>query len=149
MTTSFDPISQAAPEATPQLWPAGLRRGSKCGVRKVDGVRVTDIAAQYGSPAFIVDEADFRARARGFREAFGSAFGELGAKVDVYYASKAFLSVAIARWVTEEGLRLDVSTGGELAVALRAGVLGEYFGEHGNIKSYSASDGAIEGGAGL
>jgi len=148
MTTSFDPISQAEPEAHPQLWPAGFRRGSKCGVLKVDGVRVTDIAAQYGSPAFIVDEADFRARARGFREAFGSAFGELGAKVDVYYASKAFLSVAIARWVTEEGLRLDVSTGGELAVALRAGVPGENLGVHGNNKSVSELERAIDAGAG-
>src|SRR5690625_6088354 len=137
MTTTFDPISTSAQEAHPTLRPCVFRRGSKCGVLKVDGVRVTDIAAQYASPAFIVDEADFRARARGFREAFGSAFGELGAKVDVYYASKAFLSVAIARWVTEEGLRLDVSTGGELAVALRAGVPGENLGVHGNNKSVS------------
>ncbi|HLS03994.1 MAG TPA: diaminopimelate decarboxylase [Actinomycetales bacterium] len=148
MTAPLIPPAQPEPDSHPQLWPAGFRRGSSCGVLKVDGVRVTDIAAQYGTPAFVVDEADFRARARSFREAFEAAFAEVGAEVDVYYASKAFLSIAIARWVTEEGLRLDVATGGELAVALRAGVPGENLGFHGNNKSVSELSRAIDAGAG-
>lgn len=135
------------PADYPQLWPAGFRRGRSCGVLKVDGVRVTDIAEKFDTPAYVVDEADFRARARGFRDAFNSAFAENGG-ADVYYASKAFLSVAIARWVTEEGLRLDVATGGELEVALRAGVPGENLGVHGNNKSVAELERAVDAGAG-
>src|SRR5699024_1876334 len=101
-----------------KLWPQNIRRGSSCGILKIDGLRVTDIAREYGTPAYIIDEGDFRARARSFKTAFDQAFLSLCGGVDVYYASKAFLSLAIARWVTREGLRLDVSTGGELAVEI-------------------------------
>ena len=66
---------------------------------------------EHGTPAYVLDEADFRARARAFRDAF--------AGYDVYYAGKAFLCTTVARWVAEEGLCLDVCSGGELAVALR------------------------------
>lgn len=141
-------VFEPEPAQYPQLWPAGFRRGRSCGVLKIDGVRVTDIAAEFGTPAYVVDEADFRARARAFRNAFSEAFADVGGGADVYYASKAFLSVAIARWVTEEGLRLDVSTGGELAVALRAGVPGENLGVHGNNKSVAELERAIDAGAG-
>lgn len=136
------------PADYPQLWPAGFRRGRSCGVLKVSGIRVTDIADEFATPAFIIDEADFRARARAFRRSFTEAFAPLGGGVDVYYASKAFLSIDIARWVTQEGLRLDVSTGGELEVALRAGVPGESLGVHGNNKSVSELERAVDAGAG-
>lgn len=115
-------------------WPAGAARDDD-GVVSIAGVRVTDLAAEHGTPTFVLDEQDFRDRARGTREAFEAAFGEIGAGVDVYYAGKAFLSLAIARWVREECLRVDVSTAGELAVAMRAGVPGEAIGLHGNNKS--------------
>ena len=84
------------------------------GALEVGGVDVRDLVAEHGSPAYVLDEADFRARARAFRDAF--------AGYAVYYAGKAFLCTTVARWVAEEGLHLDVCTGGELAVALRAGV---------------------------
>jgi diaminopimelate decarboxylase len=128
-------------------WSANAARGADGAVR-VAGVDVRDLAAELGTPAYVLDEADFRARARGLREAFERAFGEIGAGVDVYYAGKAFLSVAVARWAHEEGLRVDTSTGGELAVALRAGVPGEHLGLHGNNKSESEIARALEAGVG-
>lgn len=131
-----------------KLWPQNIRRGSSCGILKIDGLRVTDIAREYGTPAYIIDEEDFRARARSFKTAFDQAFLSLCGGVDVYYASKAFLSLDIARWVTREGLRLDVSTGGELAVALRGGVPGKNLGVHGNNKSVAEIERAVDAGAG-
>jgi diaminopimelate decarboxylase len=95
---------------------------------------VGDLAREHGTPAYVVDEDDFRARARGFREAFEAAFAEL-AGAAVFYAGKAFLCTATARWVAEEGLSLDVCTGGELAVALRAGFPDGRIAVHGNNKS--------------
>lgn len=131
----------------PHVWPAGARRGTD-GALSVAGVDLRDLAAEHGTPAYVLDEADFRARARGFREAFERAFGALGAGVDVYYAGKAFLSVAVARWAHEEGLRIDTSTGGELAVALRAGIPGADIGLHGNNKSDGEIERALAAGVG-
>ncbi len=96
----------------------------------------------------MLDEADLRERARSYRRAFEAAFAEVGAGVDVYYAGKAFLSVAVARWVHAEGLRVDTATGGELAVALRAGVPGEHIGLHGNNKSDAEIARALDAGVG-
>ena len=131
----------------PHVWPAGARRGDD-GALSVAGVDLRALATEHGTPAYVLDEADFRARARGFREAFERAFGERGVGVDVYYAGKAFLSVAVARWAHEEGLRIDTSTGGELAVALRAGVPGTDIGLHGNNKSDAEIDRALAAGVG-
>lgn len=131
----------------PHVWPAGARRGSD-GALSVAGVDLRDLAAEHGTPAYVLDEADFRARARGFREAFERAFAAVGTGVDVYYAGKAFLSVAVARWAHEEGLRIDTSTGGELAVALRAGVPGSDIGLHGNNKSDAEIERALAAGVG-
>ena len=110
------------------------------GVLEVGGVPVTDLVAEHGSPAYVLDEADFRSRARAFREAF--------ADFDVYYAGKAFLCTTVARWIVQEGLRLDVCTGGELAIAERAGVPPELLGFHGNNKSVSELTRAVELGVG-
>ena len=96
--------------------------------------------AEHGSPAFLLDEADLRRRCRDYREAFGGAM--------VYYAAKAFLCTAVARWVEEEGLGLDVCTGGELAVALRAGFPGERMLLHGNNKSVAELAAALDAGVG-
>ena len=131
----------------PQVWPAGTRRGPDGAVR-VAGLDLRELAAEHGTPAYVLDEADFRARARGFREAFEQAFAAVGTGVDVYYAGKAFLSVAVARWAHEEGLRIDTATGGELAVALRAGVPGADIGLHGNNKSDAEIARALAAGVG-
>ncbi|NMR19938.1 diaminopimelate decarboxylase [Cellulomonas fimi] len=131
----------------PAVWASGVRRGDD-GALVVAGVDVREIAATHGTPAYVLDEADFRARARAFREAFTDAFAHVGTEVDVYYAGKAFLSVAVARWAHEEGLRVDTSTGGELAVALRAGVPGAAIGLHGNNKSDAELRRALDAGVG-
>ena len=131
----------------PHVWPASARRGPD-GAISVAGVDLRELAAEHGTPAYVLDEADFRARARGFREAFEQAFAAVGADVDVYYAGKAFLSVAVARWAHEEGLRIDTATGGELAVALRAGVPGAHIGLHGNNKSEAEIERALAAGVG-
>jgi diaminopimelate decarboxylase len=122
----------------PQLWSSTARKVD--GVLEVGGVPVTDLVAQHGSPAYVLDEADFRARARAFRDAFDA--------YDVYYAGKAFLCTTVARWVVEEGLYLDVCTGGELTVAERAGVPAERLGFHGNNKSTEELTRAVELGVG-
>jgi diaminopimelate decarboxylase len=112
----------------PQLWPANVARGSD-GVLEVAGIRVDALAAIHGTPAYVLDEADLRARAQAFRDAFAPA--------TIYYAGKAFLSKAIVRIIAEEGLSLDVCTGGELTTALAAGMPPERIGFHGNNKSAS------------
>jgi len=122
----------------PQLWSSTVRKAD--GVLEVGGVPVTDLVAEHGSPAYLLDEDDFRARARAFRDAFHG--------YDVYYAGKAFLCTTVARWVTEEGLFLDVCTAGELAVAERAGVPAERLGFHGNNKSVAELTRAVEIGVG-
>jgi diaminopimelate decarboxylase len=122
----------------PHLWSTTAHKVG--GVLEVGGVPLTDLVAEHGSPAYVLDEADFRFRARAFREAF--------ADFDVYYAGKAFLCTTIARWVVEEGLRLDICTGGELAVAQRAGVPPALLGFHGNNKSVAELAHAVEIGVG-
>ncbi|MHA7262650.1 diaminopimelate decarboxylase [Arthrobacter sp. TMN-37] len=117
-----------------KLWARNVER-SAGGVLEVDGVPVEDLAAEFGTPLFVVSEADFRARAAAFRDEFRAAFAGIGGGVDVYYAGKSFLCSEVAHWVAEEGLNLDTCSGGELAVAMRAGLPGERLGLHGNNKS--------------
>ena len=128
-------------------WSTGVRRRDD-GAVEVAGAGVADLAAEHGTPAYVLDEADFRARARGYRTAFATAFAEVGTGVDVYYAGKALLTVAVARWAREEGLRVDTASGGELAVALRAGVPGAEIGLHGNNKSDAEVLAALDAGVG-
>ena len=117
-------------ELLPQLWSSGVTRGDD-GVLAVAGVPVTDLAAQFGTAAYVVDEADFRSRARAFADDFTRPFVAVCGGADVYYAAKAFLCTAVARWIMEEGLCLDVCSGGELAVARRVGFPPERIGLHG------------------
>jgi diaminopimelate decarboxylase len=88
-----------------------------------------------------MDEDDFRSRCRDHARAFGDP-------ALVHYAAKAFLSVQIARWVAEEGLSLDVCSGGELAIALRADFPPERITLHGNNKSVGELTAAVEAGVG-
>ena len=133
-------------ELLPQLWATSVRRGGD-GVLQVGGVDVTDLAQRFGTPAYVLDEADFRARAVAFRDAFTHSFADLGG-ADVYYAGKAFLCTAVARWVAEDGLHLDVCSGGELAVALRSGIDPARIGLHGNNKSDAELERAVAAGVG-
>jgi diaminopimelate decarboxylase len=123
----------------PLLWSSTARKTDE-GVLEIGGVALTDLVAEHGSPAYVLDEADFRARARSFRDAFSD--------FDVYYAGKAFLCTTIARWVNEEGLCLDVASAGELAVAVRAGFPMERIGYHGNNKTEPELRRALELGVG-
>jgi diaminopimelate decarboxylase len=126
-----------------KLWAEDVGRGTD-GVLRIDGVSVTDLAEQYGTPLFVVSEQDFRTRAATFRDAFDEAFADLCGGVDVFYAGKSFLCTEVAHWVREEGLGLDTCSGGELAVALRAGLPGAKLGLHGNNKSAAEITRAID-----
>jgi len=121
------------------LWSSTATKNA-AGALEVGGVDVRDLVAEYGSPAYVLDEQDFRTRARAFREGFED--------FDVYYAGKAFMCGTVVRWVMEEGLNLDVCSGGELAVALRAGADPARIGFHGNNKSESELARALDAGLG-
>jgi diaminopimelate decarboxylase len=129
------------------VWSQTVSRGDD-GALTVGGCDVRALAAEHGTPLYVMDEADFRARARGFREHFAAAFGRHGARCDVFYASKALLSSQIAAWVHEEGLGVDVASGGELELALRGGVPGKSITLHGNNKSDAELRRALEVGVG-
>jgi diaminopimelate decarboxylase len=103
-------------------------------------VPLADLVAEHNTPAYVLDEADFRARAGAFRDAF--------AGWDVYYAGKAFLCTEVARWIADEGLCLDVCSTGELTVALRAGFDPARIGYHGNNKSVAELRRAVSEGVG-
>jgi len=122
-----------------RIWPIGAER--RDGVLHVGGVDVRSAVDEHGSPALLCTEADFRARCREHRSAFGS-------DTDIYYAGKAFLCRAVARWVDEEGLSLDVATGGELAIALAAGFPPDRILVHGNNKSPAELTAAVDAGVG-
>jgi diaminopimelate decarboxylase len=126
-------------DLVPQLWPRTVTR-TEAGPLEIGGVSVADLAAEYGTPAYLLDEVDLRARCREFAGAFADA--------DVYYAGKSFLCKAVVKIVEEEGLFLDVCTGGELAVALAAGFPAERIGFHGNNKSESELSRALTAGVG-
>jgi diaminopimelate decarboxylase len=123
----------------PQLWPRTVTR-AEAGALEIGGVSVLDLAAEYGTPAYVLDEDDLRSRCRDFAAAFAGA--------DVYYAGKSFLCKAVVKVIDEEGLFLDVCSGGELAVALAAGFPAERMGFHGNNKSLSELSRALEAGVG-
>lgn len=134
-------------EFMPQLWARNVRRRED-GVLEVAGVDVLTLAREFGTAAYVLDEDDFRQRARAFREEYAKAFEDVCGGADVYYAGKAFLCTAVARWVMEEGLNIDVCSGGELAVAMRVGFPGERIGFHGNNKSVTELRTALDYGVG-
>jgi len=120
------------------LLPSSAAIGSD-GRVAIAGVDLVAIAERFGTPVYVYDEDDIRARCRAYRGAFGEG---------VAYASKAFLCVAMARLVNEEGLHLDVATGGELHVARAAGFPPERIVFHGNNKSTEELRVALEAGIG-
>jgi diaminopimelate decarboxylase len=106
---------------------------------QIAGLDALDLASEFGTPLFVYDEEDMRNRARTAVEAFGDC---------VAYASKAFLCRAMARLVHEEGMCIDVSTAGEMHVALSAGVPASRLVLHGNNKSGPELARALDDGVG-
>jgi diaminopimelate decarboxylase len=127
---------------SPGVWSDSAARNG-AGVLCVGGVPATDLMRDFGTPLYVIDEAMVRERALRIRAVFNDAFAAIGTDVSVYYASKAFLSTEVARWMVAAGLRIDVASGGELAVALAAGVSGDRIGLHGNNKSVAEIERAI------
>ena len=128
----------------PQLWPE--RTSVTAGAWSVDGLPLAAIAEEFGTPSYVLDVATLQARARRYFQAFSNAF--TGIDVDVYYASKAFSSTAVLRWVHAEGLGVDVASLGELTTALQAQVPAQRLGLHGNNKSDAELDLAVRSGVG-
>lgn len=116
------------------------------GELEIAGCPVTRLAQEFGTPLFVMDENDFRHRAQRWKKALESNFAEHAGTV--YYAAKAFLCVEVARWVNQEGLGLDVCSGGELAVALAANFPASKIELHGNNKSEEELHQAISAGVG-
>jgi diaminopimelate decarboxylase len=140
--TEQAPVARRATEAAgplpPQLLPL-TSQASPEGRLVIGGVDVLGLVEEVGTPVFVYDEEHLRQRCREAVEAFGP---------NVAYASKAFLCKAMAALVHEEGCRMDVSTGGELAVALAAGVPAGRLVLHGNNKSLEELEAAIAAGVG-
>ena len=123
------------PDERPDLWPWSASRED--GVLRVGGVDLTSVAADFGTPTFVLDVEAMRGRARvwasAMAEEFWDGYGMNGG--DAFYAGKAFLSADVARLVAAEGLGIDTASLGELSLALRAGVDPDRIGLHGNNKS--------------
>ena len=113
------------------IWPSTAQRSA--GVIEIGGRSVTDLVAEHGTPSLFLDECDLRERAHAYASA----------DVEAYYAGKAFLCTAVARWIAHEGLGLDVCTAGELAVALAANFPPERISVHGNNKSIDELERAV------
>ncbi|MFD8145640.1 diaminopimelate decarboxylase [Streptomyces sp. NPDC059708] len=108
------------------VWPASTTRLPHGGLA-VGGVSLAEVAQRFDTPVYVLDEGEVRGRCRTYRDAFPDA--------EVLYAAKAFLSRAMARWVREEGLGLDVCSAGELELAVTSGFPPERIVLHGNAKS--------------
>ena len=152
--TTLNPLAPARltavgdPQALPaHVWPASAARNDD-GRITIAGVALTDLVERHGTPLYVLDEGEVRTRARRVLSTFFSRTAPLGVETHVYYAAKAFLSADVARWMREEGLRIDVATGGELALALAAGVQPMFLGLHGNDKSDDELATAVEAGVG-
>jgi diaminopimelate decarboxylase len=123
----------------PDLWPLTTRvdvEGRLC----VGGVALNEVADQYGTPAYILDEADFRYRIRRYRATLPG--------VRITYAGKALLTKQVARWVADEGLGLDVCSPAELATGLAGGVDPRNIVVHGNAKTTGELRAAADAGVG-
>jgi len=140
-------VPNDANELPSAVWSRGARRAAS-GEVEIAGVAVSAIVAEFGTPVYVVDQSDAVSRASEIRHAFDRELARVGSSAKVYYAGKAFLCTEVARWVTGEGLNIDVSSGGELAVALAGGVDPARLGLHGNNKSPAEIDRAVRVGVG-
>ena len=133
----------ADPIAGSPVFPAGSRLNER-GRIEIGGCDVVELAAEFGTPAYVYSEDDLRARAR----QTVSAFAERTESFEVLYASKALSCTAAYRLFAEEGLSCDVASGGELHLALRAGFAPERLYMHGNNKTEAELRQALDAGIG-
>lgn len=126
----------------PQLWPDSARIADNGHLWIADCDTIA-LAQQYGTPLYLFDAATIRAMCRSYRQAFSAAYADAG-EVSIHYASKALLNTGIARLIISEGLGLDVVSGGELFVALRAGLPPERIHVHGNAKPRAELEQALQ-----
>src|SRR2546423_989037 len=138
-------MSGNAPTTTgvSHVYPIGSRLNER-GRLEVGGCDVVELAEEFGTPAYVYAEDDIRARARQYTDAFKARTDHF----EVVYASKAFPCTAAYRLLADEGLACDVASGGELHMALRGGFAPERIYLHGNNKSESELEYAIEQGVG-
>ncbi len=120
------------------MWSSSVKTGSELSIA---GITANQLAKDFGTPTFFIDEADFRTRALAWNDALKEAFGDKAGTV--YYASKAFSCTEVARWIKDLGIGIDVSTGGEMAVALAGGIDPKKIEVHGNNKSIAEIEKAI------
>ena len=120
------------------MWSSSVTTGAEL---SISGVTAKELAQEFGTPTFFIDEADFRTRALAWNFALQEAFGDKAGTV--YYASKAFTCTEVARWIKDLGIGIDVSTGGEMAVALAGGIDPSKIEVHGNNKSIAEIEKAI------
>ncbi|GAA4933863.1 diaminopimelate decarboxylase [Streptomyces coeruleoprunus] len=126
LSTGAVPAASGAPADDLSLWPASTAHVSP-GRLAVGGVPLDEVAEQYGTPVYVLDEQEVRDRCRAYLRDFPGA--------EVLYAAKAFLCRAMVHWVAEEGLGLDVCSAGELDLAVVTGFPPERIVLHGNAKS--------------
>ena len=120
------------------MWSSSVTTGAELSIA---GITAKTLAKEFGTPTFFIDEADFRERALAWDKALKDSFGSHAGTV--YYASKAFICTELARWIKEIGIGIDVSTGGEMAVALAGSIDPSKIEVHGNNKSINEIEKAI------
>ena len=125
------------------MWSSSVQTGTELSIA---GVTAKNLAKEFGTPAFIVDEVDFYERATAWNKALKESFGTNAGTV--YYAAKAFICTEVARWINDVGIGIDVCTGGELAVALAGGIDPAKIELHGNNKSMAEIEKAVLSGVG-
>jgi diaminopimelate decarboxylase len=133
------PRHEVGPHLDRAIWPLSSsvdEKGRLC----VGGVAATELAAEFGTPTYVVDEEDFRTRIRGYRAALPG--------VELVYAGRALLSAAVAGWAAEEGAGVEVCSGGELATALTGEVPPSNIVLNGTAKSAGELDDAVAAGVG-
>lgn len=126
------------------MWPSSLHVSTEISLA---GISVKDLAQEFGTPAFIIDEVDFYFRANQWNDALIASFGDNAGTV--YYAAKAFICTELARWIKDIGIGIDVCTGGELSVALAGGIDPSKIEFHGNNKSPSEIERAVQAKVGI
>lgn len=107
----------------------------------LSGIPASALAREFGTPTFFLDEVAFRVRAQAWRDGLHSEFGDHAGTI--YYAAKSFISTAVAKWIQDIGIGIDVCTGGELAVALSGGIAPNKIELHGNNKSVAEINRAV------
>src|SRR6266540_6128709 len=132
-----------AATALSHVYPLGTRVNER-GHLEVGGCDVIELAERFGTPAYVYAEEDMRARARSYVEAFSARTDDF----EVIYASKALPVTAVYRLMAEEGLSIDVASGGELHMALAAGVDPARIYLHGNAKDDRELRAALDAGVG-